>query len=790
VTASQNRGAEGSDEAGDNGGAATKAVARRRELTADEKAKLAALDESLQKFQNQKRWSDVIKTTLEKADLVGDPAEQVALLADAGRMYLERSSNQAEAIKCYDRRHSEAIEKLKDMYEKRRDWERLVEVLRVECDTLPADAQAARRLDVARLATERLRKPAICIDLWQDVLKVDEGNAEAITALANLYERAREWAPLAAVLEKKLAFTSAQAELVPLLQKLGTIYADQLNDDAGAIEAFRRLLQLEPEDRRAQEQLKKRYVAAHAWDDLEAFYAQTGKYDELIRTLERAADAKESELEERTTLLFRVARLWQEKMNAPDRAARAYEKVLSLDAQNLEAAEALSPIYEQAGDAKKLAAVYEIRLGHTEASDERVLLLREAALLYEEKLRNPQQAFDKFLQAFALDPMQEILREDLERLAAKTKGADQVLAAYAQAIENATHADDANDLRLHFGRVLSNAGRVEEAIAQYRAVWNDRPDDVAATQALEGLYAQTENHAELLRILERRSEAESDPQTRKRLAYEIASIYRDKLGDAARAIEAFRNIPLEFGDGEVEAYRALEALYEGEERWEDLAQVVEHRIELGPASDEELAALKFRLAEVSRKYLGDGDRALSLYFEVVTVMPEHDGAMAALESMLGDASFGARAAAILEPLYEGQGDYAKLIRALEVSLGAIADGDRRVDVITRIGETYAEQLHDGDKAFEAYCRALRSAAPRERPRRRRRRRGGVHAGARDRRGRHGSAGRARGSLRTQPAPSRAHRRLAPQGLGDLRRRGARDRARAHGHDPRRAARRA
>src|ERR1051325_3515422 len=74
-----------------------------RELNADEQARLVVLDEALQKFQAQKRWSDVIKTTLEKAELVQDPALKVALFADAGRMYLERSSNQAEAIKCYRR---------------------------------------------------------------------------------------------------------------------------------------------------------------------------------------------------------------------------------------------------------------------------------------------------------------------------------------------------------------------------------------------------------------------------------------------------------------------------------------------------------------------------------------------------------------------------------------------------------------------------------------------------------------------------------------------------------------
>ena len=121
-----------------------------------------------------------------------------------------------------------------------------------------------------------------------------------------------------------------------------------------------------PDDRRAQEQLKKRWIATGAWDELEQFYTQTDKLDELIRTLERAADTTTTETSERIALQFRIARLWQEKKNAPDRAARAYEKVLVLDPNDLQAAEALSPLYEQAGDAKKLTSVYEVRLKHVD----------------------------------------------------------------------------------------------------------------------------------------------------------------------------------------------------------------------------------------------------------------------------------------------------------------------------------------------------------------------------------------------------------------------------------------
>jgi len=705
--------AEASAELGDGEEHGTNGVPR--ELTAEERAKLVELDAALAKFLDQKRWSDVIKTTLAKAEIVQDREQKVALLAEAGRMYLERSSNQAEAIKCYrraldlDPTHTEAIEKLKDMYEKRRDWERLVEVMRIECSLLPLSDQPSRRVQIALLATERLRKPEICIDLWRDVLEVDAEHGEAITALVGLYERARDFASLADVLERKTRQTTDKTEQLALLQKLGLIYADKLNSEEGAIEAFKRVLALDPEDRRAQEQLKKRFAAAHAWDDLEEFYGSRGQWDELIRTLERAADAKEAAAEERITLLFRVARLFQEKMGKADRAARAYEKVLTLDSTSLEAAEALTPIYEQAGDPKKLASVYEVRLLHIEEPDERVVLLREVGLLYEEKLKDPASAYERYLAAFKLNSTSDVIREDLERIAGKTKDWEKLFGAYSDVIEETSSPDDAIELRIAYGRVLISSGKVKDAITQYRAVYEEREDEPRAIEALEHLYREVGDSARLLEVLERRAELENDPDARKRLAYDIARLYDTEVGDVDKAIGAYKNIPIEFGEGERPAYNALEELYQRAKRYQDLGDLLEHRIDLGPESDEELASLKFRLAGVLLSHLDDKSRALELYREVLTLLPEHEGALAALEGLLSDASLGSSVAAILEPVYEGKGDWKKLVQALEVSLGSITDPSARVDVITKVGEIYADQLRDTAHAFEAYCRALREA---------------------------------------------------------------------------------
>ncbi len=683
------------------------AAAAPRELTEEDRAQLAELDEQLAKFESQKRWSDVIRTILAKAELVVDPEEKRELYRRAGTMYVERSSNQAEAIKCFEKvlelepHDADAITRLKAMYEKRRDWEKLIATMEREAELLEPEDRPLRYVEMAELATQRIRKPDICIRLWEKVIESEPGHPQALEALAQLYERSRQWEPLAGVLE-----ILVEADPDPkLLQKLGMIYADKIGDDAGAVRAFRRLLEISPGDRRASEQLKRRYVALKAWDELEEFYAQSEKWDELIRIFEREADGSETAPEDRIALLFRAARLWIDKKGKPERAARAYEKILDTDPDNLAAAEALSPIYEEAGDARRLAPVYEVRLRHDMEPAARVALLRETGILYEEKLRQPETAFAKYLEAFLVMPDQEVVREDVERLAEATGDWDKVIEAYRTAVEQAPTEHDAIALRMSLGGVLQKVGRVEEAIVEFRSVYEAQGDHAGAIAALADLYEQTERFADLLEIFDRRMELENDPERRREIAYRRAALIEERLGDAAGAIEAYNDILGEYGFSEVEAFRALDRLYEAEGRWQDLADTLEKRIELSE-SHEEMAAHKYRLGRVLEEHLGDKPRAVELYREVLTILPEHEGARAALEGLLADPEVRVSAARILEPVYEMQGAWEPLIRALRVLHDGSDEPDERLRLLSKIGEVYGSQLEDADKAFEAYAEAL------------------------------------------------------------------------------------
>lgn len=704
------------DEGDDNTGDETEDGANEepRELTKADRKKLASLDEAIEKFETQKRWSDMIRSILKKANIVVDADDKVALLRQAASLYLERSSNQAEAIKCFERllKHAphdeEAITQLKQIYEKRRDWEKLVRTMQREVELLPEDDRLLHYAEMAELATQRLRKPAICIELWQKVLDEDPDNPNALEHLTQLYERSREWEPLAGVLEKLIQSTTEPAAMKQQLQKLGMIYADKVGDDQGAIRAFKQLLELDPEDRRAQEQLKRRYVALGAWDDLEQFYAANERWDELIRIVERQADAEDMSEEDKLALLFRSARLWETKKEKPERAARVYEKVLAIDAENLQAAEALTPIYENARDARKLVSVLQIRLKRTRKKEKRVDLLRQIGLIYEERLRQPQEAFDTYIEAFHLIPSLEEARLDAERVADEIDGWDRLVDGYEAALEQADDEQAAIAVRLSYGQTLGRLERFAEAIDQYETVYLTDSTNMRVLEGLADLYFKTERFNDLSDIYKRQLELETEPERRLKISVRQAGLLHEGLQRPDEAITAYEQIVAEHGVEVVEAVRALDQLYEGKERWDDLAQLLERRLETAPESQEELAALKFRLGRLCEERLGQQRRAVDLYRETLMLMSEHDGAREGLEGLLAHDEVADDAAQILEPLHETASDWESLIRALRARSRVSADAEQRVAFLTRIADLYEYQLEDHDRSFRVLGEALQA----------------------------------------------------------------------------------
>lgn len=679
-----------------------------------DEAKVAELRAQLEQQEGAKRYHEYVKTLVALADELADPVEKVELYSKAADLYVNKFVNQAEAVRAYEKvlefdpTNVGAIEYLRQMYEKRRDWEKLIQLNTSQAERLePGLERTAALKEIALLATERVKKPDVCIELWATVLQSDPDDLDALNSLAQLYERARDYEKLADVLERLAELTYETKDKIDVLNKLGQVTGDRLKDDARAVEAYRTLLTLQPDDRRAQEQLKKRYVTLGRWDDLELFYAETGKWDEFIRVLE-SNESRTEDITQRISMLMKVAELWMTQKGKPDRAARAYEKVLGLDENNLAAAERLIPIYASGNNPRGLSGAIEVKLNHVQEPVERLELLREVAGLYESRINDKAKAFERYLAAFELSPADEQSQTDVERAAQLTGRWDDLVEAYRAAVDRSEQEGDlgaVGSLRLRLGRVLvEEVGRVDEALREYRAVSETEPEDPTALEALEKLYRQTERWRDLLDVYSKKLALAVDPIERKGILYEIAGLYEQRLAEPASAIETYRAV-LDDDPADAVALEALDRLYQQTADWQPYADVLRQRIELD-VSETELVDLKFRLASTQYRYLGDAGGALQNYREILFLNPDHEGARTALEAMLHDDELQADSASILETIYEAREDWEKLIGALEILAASDAASDRRVELLRKIAATAAGQLGAVDRAIDAQARAL------------------------------------------------------------------------------------
>ncbi len=653
--------------------------------------KIIVLREQLRQQEDGKRFSELVKTLMALGDELSDPFERAELYMRAADLYVTKFVNQAEAVRAYEKviecdpMNPVALDYLRQMYEKRRDWEKLVALSLAQAREVDQGPERTSLFkDIAKLATERIKKPEVCIELWNEVLKSDPSDLEALTALAQLYERGRDFEQLAGVLEQLAELTLDSREKIQILNKLAQVVGDRLNDDVRAVSAYQSLLALVPDDRRAQEQLKKRYVTLGRWNDLEFFYADSGKWDEFIRILE-TNEAKTEDVHQRISMLMKIAELWTTQKGKTDRAVRSYEKVLQLDSHNLGAAERLAPLYGGTNNPKGLAGVIEIQLAHATIRDERLPLLREVAALYEQNLRESALAFERYLEAFEIAPTDLQGQIDVER-AAKTTGLwTRVVEAYRQAIAALSAAgefDAVVALRLRLGRVfVEEMNLLDDALTEYRAVYEEDSGNEFALAALEQLYQQAQRWGELLQVYSRKLDIVSAGDEHTQVQYDIARLYEVHMGDVAAAIQTYQVI-LDQNPADVASLEALDRLYRLTEQWSLYAEVIEHRIELD-VDEATLVDLKYRLAQVQLEHLSEESSALANFREILLISPEHQGARVALEGMLRRPTLRTEAASILEAIYEAREDWEKLIETLDILSESMEDSVRRVELLRK-----------------------------------------------------------------------------------------------------------
>ena len=693
----------------------TKVIAEWQAILKLQPSNLAAMDALQEVYSRMKRWPDLVRVLQSRIEHIDSDAERLSLHAEIAELMLDRFSNSSEAIKHYgeileiDPENLAALGKLKELYEQRKAWEPFIEVSQKEISLTATndEARAVALIELAALASERIRHPRIAMSLWEEIRSNDPNNLDALNQLQELYERDKQYDKLVEVLEQLVDKAGTDAERIALLEKLGQVTGTRLKDDERTARVWKRVLEIDPSHRRAFNDMRKRALSAHDWESLEWLFRNFGTVADLIRAFE--SQLKNLSEEEKVPLYQRIAALWQDEGQTA-KAVKAYEGILAIDDSHTGASKALIPIYTELGRWDDLPQVYDVVLDSTVPIEERQALLVDKAAVHEQHQDDLESAFFCYVQAYQEDHQSASVRAEFDRLAASSENWEVYVSVLEQIISLLQDKAEITDTTLRAAEVRhQRLGEHDEALALYRKVLDELDEGNArALDATEAIYRETEQWHELIDVLEDKlASGDLDSDTRKALRFEIGAVFRDRLGEAGAAMGVYREMMDDF-PSDVRIYDELANLHMQASEWDELSGVLQRKLsslaDRRDAEPADLADLQCKLGMLAYSQHGNVARSVQHYVDALAADASCDLAVRSLVELLASESHREQIALSLEPVYAARDAHAELADVLEIQLNTASGKKARTGLLDRLLKLYRGPLDNNERALWAASR--------------------------------------------------------------------------------------
>ncbi|MFT3922722.1 MAG: tetratricopeptide repeat protein [Myxococcales bacterium] len=512
-------------------------------------------------------------------------------------------------------------------------------------------------LEIARLAQNDSQAAERAIDAFKHVLRSEPTHAEALASLKQLYRRSGKWNALVELLRGELDALPADDRAGRLihLKELLAIYRDELKLDAMVLGTYNLILQLDPKNREATDELAKTYESLGRWND-------------LIPVLTREADVL-TDPARKVALYLRVAKLWIEHFSNYNQATGPLEQVIAIDSNNREALALLKEIYGKKRAWKQLFGVLlkEEELASDKAT--KLALLVELANIAGERLHEYGEAINLWRRVLELEPNSAKALDALEKLAERAKDWDALADALERRLSDTSdvqakiklltrlgtlHAERTNDpvrAAAAWKRVLEVDAKNGRALRTLREAYLAAGDFAS----VESLYAEAHDWDGFVDVLGTAADKTSDVELKKTLSFRAAEVYERELGEPARAFRSYERV-LGVDPENTRAVRALLPLYEKDEKWPRVAQLNEILLKQVAEGDIDTArALHLRLVELFQGKLRDGERAFSHASSAYALAPDDAEVRARLESAADLASAHERLARIYVTRADAEG---------------------------------------------------------------------------------------------------------------------------------------
>ncbi|HEY5957359.1 MAG TPA: hypothetical protein VIV60_12425, partial [Polyangiaceae bacterium] len=415
-----------------------------------------------------------------------------------------------------------------------------------------------------------------------------------------------EWWAVGRLLELALSVSKSTEERQALFEELARVRRDELTDEAGAMQAYRALLELVPGFPTAVQALAEHEERSARWRDLATTYAQeaenatddvyrssmlmraaemefrfasdsedrervierleqavrldatnvqaglmlercyriAGHWEEVVRVLDRLA-ARAADAAIRVAASVRLARVQRHRLEDVERAAVAYERLLRDASGHAEAMEFLSQLYSSEERWDELVALYERDLRNRNLNSPEVVGdMLQIALLHYRKRQRPEDAEPWFERIRRVQPAHEAVLAFFREFC--QNNGDET--RWMEVLQGAQYAmPDGREkaaVVTELAELAEKQTDMQRAIEQYKGVLRQDPDSEAARDALKRLYTATQGFTALVELLRQQLERTPAEEYSKRLAIlrEVAAVYRQYIRSDASLVTVLHQI--------------------------------------------------------------------------------------------------------------------------------------------------------------------------------------------------------------------------------------------------------
>ena len=604
-----------------------------------------------------------------------------------------------------------ALEALETLYEEESDWPALLDILKrragVEVDK---EKKTALLFKQAKLSEDKLEDPRGAIEALEEIVEGDDKPPfKALVALERLYGQVGRWEDVVALLERQLGTApdappsggGSYRSDVELHHALGVVIKQHLSDVDRALEEFRTTLTLDPTYAptigELEAMLQDEALRARAAEILEPVYLQRVDWKKVMQTLEvRLLDADDPA--ERRSFLVRIAGMHEDEAHDLAAALSTYARLLAEDPSSEETWQELERVAKSGSLQKDLLAIYERELGKVTADDAQTAKLAFRAGEIAEKLGQSDDALRLYRRAHAVDPAGRNTFDAIDRLLSPLGRADERIALYREALDHRFEAPE----RVSLLRTIAELQRDvrndnDAAIEAFRELLEIDDRDAAALDALEALFTKTEHFRDLADLLERRADAEGEPEKAATYRLRLGKVLDERLGDESGAIDRYEQIVqvLPTHRGAIDALEAmlkrvelkpriaeiLRPLYEGADDWRRLITLSEERLAMASDVGEKTSILR-EAARLWEERGNDKGEAFAAIRRAWALDPE-DGGLRAESDRLGEAL----------------GDWDGLVAAYEEASRTV-DDVARPDLLRGLAELHDKKRDDPRRALD------------------------------------------------------------------------------------------